>query len=285
MSNGARRRTVLAGVMVVPLALAVAAGVGSDAAAQQQAQGQGARMSAREAAPIDLTGYWVSVVSEDWHNRMVTPQKGDYESLPLNDEGRRVADGWDLAADNAAGLQCKPYGVGNIMRQPGRLHITWQDDETLKIEFDAGTQTRLLHFGEVQPAGGEPTWQGRSVAVWEMPARGRENFAGLGDLGRAGPRWVPTGGSLRVSTANFRAGYLRTNGVPYSETATITEYFDIVPPLPNGDQWLVVGTTVEDPQYLREPFLTSTNFKKEPDGSRWNPTPCRTDAPGPVESR
>ena len=238
--------------------------------------------TARAAAPMDLTGNWVSVVTEDWHNRMVTPQKGDYESVPLNEEGRRVADTWNLTADNAAGLQCKSYGIGNIMRQPGRLRITWENDDTLKIEFDAGMQTRLLHFGNAGPADREATWQGHSTAAWEMPARGSDNFAGLGDLGRAGDRWVPRGGSLRVSTTGFRAGYLRTNGVPYSENATITEYFDLVPPLPNGDQWFVVSTTVEDPRYLNEPFLTSTNFKKEPDGSRWNPTPCRTDPPGVV---
>ena len=93
-------------------------------------------LPAQQAAPIDLTGYWVSVVSEDWRWRMATPPKGDYQSLPLNQPARRAADAWDLAKDDAAGLQCKPYGVGNIMRQPGRLHITWQDENTLKIEFD-----------------------------------------------------------------------------------------------------------------------------------------------------
>src|SRR5262245_34443486 len=92
-------------------------------AAQQRGAPQPPR-PARELAPIELTGYWVSVVSEDWRHRMATPRKGDYESLPLNPEGRRVADTWDLAKDNAASLQCKAYGVGSIMRQPGRLNIT-----------------------------------------------------------------------------------------------------------------------------------------------------------------
>ena len=84
---------------------------------------------------------------------------------------------------------------------------------------------------------------------------------------------------MKVTTTHFREGYLRKNGVPYSENATITEYFDLVPPLPNNEVWLVVATTVTDPRYLTEPFLTSSNFKKEPDGSKWNPTPCRTDPP------
>src|SRR5438093_3043070 len=106
---------------------------------------QAPQRTPQEAAPIDLTGYWVSVVTEEWRWRMMTPPKGDYTSVPLNPEGRRLADMWDLAKDEAAGLACKAFGVGNIMRMPGRLHISWQDDMTLKLEFDAGTQTRLLH--------------------------------------------------------------------------------------------------------------------------------------------
>src|SRR5215475_2672598 len=125
-------------------------------------------------APIDITGYWVAVITEDWRWRMLTPPKGDYASVPINDEGRRVADSWNLAKDEAAGLACKPYGIGNITRMPGRMHITWQDDRTLKVEYDAGTQTRLLHFdpstgsGQVKPATkpGEKTWQGYSAAEW-----------------------------------------------------------------------------------------------------------------------
>src|SRR5499427_5128068 len=130
------------------------------AAAQQApaAQQPATPATPRSVAPIDLTGYWVSVITEDWRWRMVTPSKGDYASVPINDEGRRVADTWNLAKDEAAGLACKPYGIGNITRMPGRMHISWQDDRTLKVEYDAGTQTRLLHFdpssgsGQVKPA-------------------------------------------------------------------------------------------------------------------------------------
>ena len=87
---------------------------------------QGGR-GGRAAAPVDLTGYWVAVVSEDWRHRMATPKKGDFESIPLSAEGTRVANTWDLAKDDAAGLQCKAFGVGGIIRQPTRLHIAWQD--------------------------------------------------------------------------------------------------------------------------------------------------------------
>jgi hypothetical protein len=102
-------------------------------------------------AQIDLTGYWVSVVSEDWRWRMVTPAKGDFASIPFTPEGKRVGEAWDPAADEASGDVCKAYGAAAIMRLPGRLHITWQDESTLKIETDTGMQTRLLHFGGKAP--------------------------------------------------------------------------------------------------------------------------------------
>src|SRR5437879_9811967 len=140
----------------------------------------------KAAAPVDLTGYWVSVVTEDWRWRMVTPLKGDAASVPINAEGRKIVDAWDPAKDEAAGLQCKAYGAPAIMRVPGRLHITWQDDNTLKIETDARTQTRLLHFGGRPPQGAEPSWQGYSVARWEPPIPLGPVGVGLG--GRVGNR-------------------------------------------------------------------------------------------------
>jgi hypothetical protein len=250
----------------------------------------------RAAAPIDLTGYWVSVVTEDWRYRMVTPPKGDYASVPLNDEARKLADAWDPAKDEASGDQCKSYGVANIMRVPGRVHITWQDDNTVKIETDAGTQTRLLHFGDPQPPGGEAGWQGYSVSQWELagaPQRGgggggravvtiggvvqnpgdADAAAAGGARGQGRGAAPPQGGSLKVVTTHMKAGYLRKNGVPYSANATVTEYFDRHNE-PNGDQWFTVTTIVEDPKYLQQPFITSTHFKKEPDGAKWRPTPC-----------
>ena len=256
------------------------------AAAQQAPAAPAAPQTPRSIAPLDLTGYWVSVITEDWRWRMLTPSKGDYASVPINDEGRRVADTWSLSKDEAAGLACKPYGVGNIVRMPGRMHITWQDDRTLKAEFDAGTQTRLLRFDK--PAAGakpaEKTWQGSSLAEWqvagqtfEVDRNGIPQFGGGRGRGRRGG--PPAGGSLFVTTTNFRDGYLRKNGVPYSANATITEYFDRVGPEPNGDVILLVRTVVDDPKYLQTPFITSTHFKLEKDGSKWNPSPCKIDPP------
>ena len=238
----------------IALALLLSA---TSASAQRGAagRGRGAPVSPREGAAIDLTGYWVSVVSEDWKFRMVTPKRGVYDSLMLNAEGRRVADTWDPVKDEAAGEQCRAYGAANIMRVPGRLHITWQDDNTLKVETDAGTQTRLLHFGD-PAAPGEPSWQGYSMALWER-ASGRGT----------------QGGNLKVVTTNLKAGYVRKNGAPYSAKTTVTEYFDRNT-MPNGDVWFTVTTKVEDPVYSRGPYLTTTDFKKLPDAAGWNPTPC-----------
>jgi len=259
-----------------------------------QARGQRGGQTGRTIAPVDLTGYWVSVVSEDWRHRMVTPRKGDFESLPLNAEGNRVANNWDLAKDNQANVQCKAFGIGGIMRQPGRLHITWQDDNTLKLDFDAGTQTRLLYFDKAKQPVGERTWQGHSIAEWEGPALGQRGAArgatGQRDPGGGGqglrggpapPGSIFEGGSVKVVTTNFREGYLRKNGVPYSENATITEHFHRLPQHPNGDNWLLVVTVIDDPKYLSQPFYTSTQFKLEPNGSKFSPTPCRT-APPPA---
>jgi hypothetical protein len=284
-----------------------------DMAAQRAGGPPPAPQPARALAPLDVTGYWVSVVTEDWRWRMVTPQKGDVTSLPLNAEGRRVAGLWDLAKDDASGDQCKAYGIGGIVRQPGRVHITWLDDSTLQLEFDAGMQKRTLSFDRAKQTNGEKTWQGFSTAQWEGPVGGRGFAARTGDgrddvrllsreeLARRGTGTgfgdVPGGGGsglrggppartgpidsavLKVQTTHFREGYLRKNGVPYSENAVITEYFQWLPAPPNSDQWLVVTTAVDDPKYLQQPFYTSTNFKREPNGAKWNPTPCKTDPP------
>jgi hypothetical protein len=243
----------------------------------------------RAAAPIELTGYWVSLITEDWRTRMLTAPKGDYYSIPLNAEGRRVADTWDAAKDIAAGKQCMNYGAAGIMRVPGRLHITWENDTTLKIETDAGKQTRLFSFGAARPAAGSPTAQGTSFAQWQTPqltrtytsklsARdantpgfpGIDNEAGPGFAEPQDPKKL--GGRMKVVSTNMRPGYLRNNGVPYSANAVLTEYYDVHER--NGQAYLVVTQVVDDPQYLDVPWITSNNFRREPDGAKWDPRPC-----------
>ena len=120
--------------------------------------------------PIDLTGYWVSVVTEDWRYRMVTAPKGDHPGLPLNPEGNRVANAWDPAKDEAAGEQCKAYGAAGVMRAPGRLHITWDADDAMKLETEAGTQTRMFRFGGARGSGGSRRGRVRRSPRGKCPA-------------------------------------------------------------------------------------------------------------------
>jgi hypothetical protein len=237
--------------------------------AQPRRGGAAPPTSPRAAAPVDLTGYWVSPVMEDYRWRMVTPLKGDAASVPINDAARKIVDAWDPAKDEAAGLACKAYGAPALMRIPGRLHITWQDDNILKVETDAGTQTRLFHFGGTAPENPEPSWQGYSAARWDPGVGPSPIQLGFG----SGPRLGTQSRSLEVVTNNLRAGYLRKNGIPYSARTTITEYYDRFTE-PNGDEWFTITTIVTDPEYLAVPFVTTTDFRKEPDGSRWSPSPC-----------
>jgi len=252
---------IVVGVLLLP-----------SAALAQRGRGAGPATPAtpRAAAAVDLTGYWVSVVTEDWRYRMVMPAKGDYQGVPLTPAARKVADSWDPAKEAASGEPCKAYGAPALMRVPGRLNITWQDDTTLKLETDTGTQTRLLRFGGTPPPTEKPSWQGYSTATWERPPATPGAPPTLPIFAtRIGTR----GRSLEVTTTHLRPGYLRKNGVPYGEKVSLTEYFDYFKE-PNGDEWFTVTTIVRDPQYLNGPFITSSDFKKEPDGSKFRPTPC-----------
>jgi hypothetical protein len=192
---------------------------------------------------------------------MVTPAPGDYQGVPMTAAAVKIADTWDPAKDEASGDLCKSYGAPALLRVPEHLHLTWQDDQTLRLDVDAGKQTRLFHFGDRKaPAVGEddsPSLQGESVAQWEIQRDGGK----------------PVGGSLKVITSHLKAGYLRKNGVPYSENAGLTEYYDLVHER-NGDLLMVVTIVVTDPMYLREPFIISSHFKKLPDETGWNPTAC-----------
>ena len=212
--------------------------------------------TAQAAAPFDITGNWVSVVGEDWQWRMVTPAPKDYASVPLTPAARKIADAWTVDQDGS----CKAFGAAALLRHPGRVRISWQDEQTLKIETDAGLQTRLLRFGPPPADKGPRSLQGYSAAEWQLPQ---------------GVQITPQNrtGSLKVVTTNMQAAWLRKNGVPYSENAVLTEYFDRF--TDGTNEWFAVTTMVEDPANLTMPFVISSNFKKEPDGTKWTPSPCK----------
>jgi hypothetical protein len=230
------------------------AGLAAPASAQRGGGPAAPPPTPKASAAIDITGTWVSVISEDWAWRMITPKKGDYTRVPMTPAARKIADTWDPAKDVAAGDQCKAYGAGGGFRLPGYLRISWQDDNTLKMEMTAGTQTRIFNFrpGPVPP---EPTLQGYSQASWQYT------------------RVPPRSGELKVETARVRPGYLRKNGVPYSANMNMTEYFHRFT-APNGDIWLTIVTEIRDPENLNQPFVQSTHFKKVADTVPFKPEPC-----------
>lgn len=250
-------------------------------AALLSAQGRGGRgggqpaapQPAKVAAPIDLTGYWVSIIVDEWRFR-VSPQKGDIPYLPLNPAARQMANAWGPAKDEAEGNACKAYGAVGVMQRPGRLHITWADDNTLKIEADAGTQTRLVHFGAAPAQTSAPSWQGYSAGQWLVNGRAMIDLGGIGAV-RGGGGAIPRSGSLKVVTTNMLPGYIRKNGVPYSEHAVLTEYFNRITGAQN-DVYFAVTAMVEDPTYLTQPFVRTYQFKQQADGSGWEPTGCLT---------
>ncbi|HEY6508471.1 MAG TPA: hypothetical protein VIY56_10695 [Vicinamibacterales bacterium] len=262
-----RRLLVVAAVSLVSSGVVFAQGAPAPA-------GQGGRggrgggpvpaPSGRAQAPYDITGYWVALVTDDWRYRMLTPPKGNADFVPVTPAARKVMDAWDPSKDEAAGEACKGYGAGGVMRLPGRIRISWVDDNTLKLETDAGTQTRLFRFGAAAAkatAPAAPDWQGTSTARWAFPpgqGRGR------------GP--APTTGQLVVTTTGLRPGYVRKNGIPYGANAVITESFLRL--ADEGDEFLAVTTTVDDSLYFAPPYIKTYEFKKQRDGSGWNPTPC-----------
>ena len=245
-----------------------------------EGQGQGRANqpppSRRAAAPFDPTGYWSSLITQNWRLRMVPPAKGDYIGIPISAAGKKAADAWDQTRDEAGGNQCKAYGAPGLMNLPTHLRIAWQDDNTLRVDadYDYGTQTRLLRFAPPEERGApsvsrdgnwtppdprKRSWQGNSVAAWASRRGGRG--------GAASARY------LRISTTNLLSGYLRKNGVPYGENASLLEYVDLFRES-NGSAILVWTTVVDDPVNLETPYVISSQFKKQPDGSAWDPTPC-----------
>jgi hypothetical protein len=257
--------------VIIGVALWIVAGALAGFVSAQNRPAPAPVLTPKQSALIDITGYWVAIVDEDWRWKMVTPAKGDYASIPLNADGKKAADAWDLDKDNAEGNQCRAYGAAGIMRVPTRLHIMWADDRTLEMDTDAGMQKRLFHFDAGAAAGSEASLQGDSVATWEKQLQTR----GFG--ARFGGAEAGKGGTLHVVTTHMKPGYYRKNGVPYSADAKLIEYFDRIED--DGKSYLIVTTVVQDPKYLNDQFITSEQFALEPDDSKWHPIPCFTDKP------
>lgn len=225
--------------------------------------------SPRAQVPFDPSGYWVSLITRDWRFRMVVPGRGEYQGIPLSLAGKTFAESWNATADESAGKQCEAYGAGVTMLVPERLLISWQDDQTLKVQTDAGMQTRLLHF---DASGGSPepprSWQGYSTAAWML-----HHLSALGP-GESVPVDTEPFGSLKITTNDMLAGILRKNGVPYSDQSTLTEYWEVQRDPVSQLQYLIVTAALHDPVYLVGDYYYTATFQKETDGSKWHPMPC-----------
>lgn len=271
---------ILAGVLACTacsIGVAQAQGRGRGAAAARRAAGGPAgpgappAQPAQKEAPFDSSGYWVSLITEAWHYRMLVPGPGDYDEIPLSLAGKEFADAFNAKADEAAGKACEAYGAPVLLWLPTRLHISWADENTLRVDTDAGMQTRLLRFKpSAQDKNQPPSWQGMTTAKWVIYGAG--GFGGGRNSGAPAPG--PRYGYIKATTTDLLPGLLRKNGVPYGgKTTSMTEYWE-QHTAPGGAQWLIVTTVLHDPVYLADPYVFSPTFRKEPDGSKWHPQPC-----------
>ena len=196
-------------------------------------------LNARTAAPFDITGYWLATGAT---------ASDDIDDVPLNATGQKIAAAWNPAKDVATSQQCRAYGAGGVMRLPGRLHIAWETTDTLRIDAEAGTQTRRFFFSGAQPFPAQASWQGHSIA-----------------------RWTST--QLTATTTHLASGYLRKNGIPYSASTVLNETFARFVDK-NGREYLDLSITVDDPPYLRQLYTKSYRYMKQADAAGWNPTRC-----------
>jgi len=193
-------------------------------------------------AQRDLSGNWAALYHEDQPHRIPGPDLGDYTGLPLNDAGRLKADSWDASILTLREHQAKPHPSTYSLRGPANIRITRQLDpvtqDTIAYELFGtfGQATRMIWLdGRSHPPGyAAHTWAGFSTGRWD-------------------------GNALEVVTSHLKAGWIQRNGAAHSDQATMTERF-----IRHGN-YLTVVTVVDDPIYLEEPFIRSTNWILNPD--------------------
>jgi len=183
------------------------------------------------------SGMWTAMYHEDELERTDPgPAPGDYLGIPINDDERLRADTWDGDTVSVLQHQCIPHSAPYAMRGPSGLKISTVNDpvsgQIIAFIID-GTYTgprTIWMDGREHPSQFAPhTWAGFSTGAWE-------------------------GDTLRIETTHIKAGYLRRNGIAFSDEATLTEFFDL------HDKYLTLTTITEDPVYLTEPFILTSNW-------------------------
>jgi hypothetical protein len=188
-------------------------------------------------AQVDFSGEWAPRFYEDQPERVPGPELGDYLGIPINEAGRMRGDTWDASVQTLPEWQCRPHSADYIWRGPSNLRI-WKEVDPLSREITAFHAEWLrsidrpiyLDGREHPPDYAAHTWAGFSTAKWD------------GDI-------------LTVKVTHLKEGYVRRNGLPRSDTATLTEHW-----IRHGD-WLTVLEIVNDPVYLSEPFVRSTDYE------------------------
>ena len=201
-------------------------------------------------AHVDLSGGWAQRFHEDLPERGAGPDIGDYLGLPINDAARLRADSWDAAKWTMPERQCEPHPADYGPRGPASMRISSTVDPVSQdvISWHTTLMWMLPHRtiymdGRSRPSPyAQHTWQGFSTGEWE------------GDM-------------LKVTTTHLKEGWLRRNGVPRSEKATLVEYF-----IRHGN-YLTLVTVVKDPVYLTEPFVRTSNWVADP-GFQLSPFSC-----------
>jgi len=188
-------------------------------------------------AQVNLSGGWGQKLHEDEPERGPGPEIGDYTGMPINDAARMKADTWDAQRWGMVEHECDPHPVDDAVRGPADMRI-WSEGDPFTQAVVAWrttvryklTQRTIYMDGRPHPSANAPrTWQGFSTGTWEA------------DM-------------LQVTTTHMKEGWLRRNGLPRSDKAAMTEYF-----IRHGD-FLTLVTDVEDPVYLTEPFIRTTNW-------------------------
>ena len=204
----------------------------------------------RAEAQVDLSGEWEARYHEDFPERIPGPEIADYLGLPINDAARMRADAWDASLLTLPEHQCKPHPADYGSRGPANLRI-WR-------EFDPATQQVVAWRTHI-------FWMEPERTIWmdgraHPPAHAAHTWQGFST-----GRW--DGHILRVTTTHLKAGWIRRNGIPRSDLATLTELF-----YRHGNV-LTLVTMVEDPVYLTEPFVRTTNWVLTPT-QQIPPYPC-----------
>lgn len=209
-----------------------------------------AALSGAASAQRDLSGMWGQRFHEDLPERGAGPEIGDYTGLPVNDAARLRADTWDASKWTVPERQCEPHPADYAPRGPANLRISSEVDPVSQdviawhVTVMWSLQYRTIYMdGRPHPSpNAQHTWQGFSTGEWE------------GDM-------------LKVTTTHLKEGWVRRNGLARSDKATLTEYFI------RNENYLTLVTAVEDPVYLTEPLVRTSDWVLDP-GLQLSPYSC-----------